>query len=35
MLPRRAILEQKVSHVNISGLVGLLTGIPHWLISKA
>jgi hypothetical protein len=35
MLPRLAILKQNVSHVDISGLVGLLTGISHWLISKA
>ena len=29
MLPRLAILKQNVSHVDISGVVGLLTGISH------
>ena len=35
MLPRLAILKQKVSHADVSGLVGLLTGISHRPISKA
>jgi hypothetical protein len=35
MLPRLAILKQNGLHVDISGLVSLLTGISHWLIWKA